>query len=379
MSVAALGITKASTSSKRMRMPDDPGLPNKAVRYTSDATQFDPNDDAIGVNSEAYASITNGTIHVKLIGIPTAFPPNNRFVDTLPIGSIVFTRNHASRTRSRDASFSSESQRRFFKQADRVQCITLEQLNMLLHYETINNHARNAGSATIFDAYQEWHCMGVNGLPPAANQDSLQPYATRPSEERYLDIRPKTEGFVTNYWGETVAGDVNSHLWLLWIEAPITDSTSYVLDADRDVSVTLGNKYLSETMLKETIVEELRLQNPNAPIATLQAQATQQLPLRQTVRTVPRVVARYTQTKYFPLEKKEYCIKLPSPTNPNQLLEHVRYGRAVYVGLCRVNQVFDQKIAKSLTKIEGDARDMHYSCKLPQLWCNVNVTNRFCN
>lgn len=375
MSSSQLGIVK----SKRLRI-DTGGkepYPKAGFAFNNNPTSVNPGDanSVIGSNSIPKSGGTNDDVHAKFIIVPTKHPLGNHWAENLPLGSICYTRNCRAR-KLRTEKFSNNDDgnvRGVFKESDRVEILTPHRVNFHLHRDRIMNP--RAMNRPLYEIFTEWSVAGVMGSA-AVTEHKQSPYVSRISEERYVDIRPLTDGRIVNDFGEQVAGDVNSFLWHVLIEVDLQGETCYVTDVEREGVFNLGNMYTDQEEVRRMLVEGYEFDGLSTDEAKQKAQANLAKYLR--CQHAPRLVARYSQTNYLPKSAREYKIKLYDPET-DTTEEITRYGYAVKIGRCKVNPVFNEKIAINGTYKEGEMRDMSRSWLLPKLDVQVEICETFIN
>lgn len=322
----------------------------------------DPNQ-VVGSNNNPKSGGTNDHVHVKIIAVPTPFPKGNRWVDTTPLGAVCFVHNFASMT-NRANYFLTDTPRTkgVFRDIDRMHMLTPERLNYLLHRDALNNRLKNA-NRPLYEIFREWRVAGIMGSPAVADHQSRGNRNERLSDERAVDLRPCTDGHVINYWGENVAGDVNYYLFFVLIEQDISDETTYITDVERNGSGTAGSVVDDPNLMSENIADSAEING--VPLASINLEQHLRVPW------VPRWVARYSETNYLSEDELKYVV---TDSDGN---EHERYGHAIKIGRCKVNQVFDQKIAMTM-QAHGQMCDMNKAWMLPKLNVQVEIEEVHC-
>jgi hypothetical protein len=374
MSSSQLGIV----NSKRLKLNTGSPWPKAGFDLSTNGNRLRPDDPngVIGSNSIPKSGGTNDDIHCKYIVVPTKVPDGNRWAETIPLGAVCFIRNLRARKRRAELFVVDDGGvRGIFKEAHRVEILTPERLNFTLHYDALQNKLRGM-TRSLYDIFREWKVAGINGSPPVADHRP-SPYINRLSEERYVDLRPLTDAHdVVNYWGEQVAGDVNAFLFFVLIEVTPGPETTYVTDIERDGVFNLPNTYRDDEemrrMLKDTYLKE-----GNDP-ATADKLVNDNVGKYMRCPAVPRWVARYSNSKYLPMKEKAYTVFYRDPESTDSV-EVEKFGYAVYIGRCKVNPVFDQKMATIKMDKAGDMCDMHKSNMLPKLDVQIDIQEKFLN
>jgi hypothetical protein len=348
MTSAALGLNR----SKRLRLDGASPWPEAGFDRSINGNALDPSNPnaVIGSNALPKSSGVNDNIEAKYIVVPTKYPLGNKWADNIPLGALCLTRNLQAR-KKRNIEFISDEGgiRGIFKEADRVQILTPERVNYTLHDEALRNKkGAEGGRRSLYQVADEWKVAGIMASPPEPNY-APSSYVNRLSEERYVNLRPLTDGLMTNYFGEIPAGDVNSVLFGLWVETNVGPQTTYVTETDGEGVYNLNNKF---TVSKKGEVS-------------------------MDLQTVPAFTVRCSDTNYLSLKNRSYTIEVYNESDPTKPKKVKKYGIPIRLGRCKVNPVYNEKVAAKLKQPPGVLRDMRLSNSLPQLNVQVDIQEKF--
>lgn len=372
-----LSVPSSVPEFKRQRANDDPfGGAGFYVR-PEDANRAGAND-VIGSQKTGSSDGVNDDVDVKLCIVPSLLPKGNRWTDNIPSGSLVFVRSKfgrlsLERTRKKKDKTFYDKIPYLFKDIDRVECATIEQLNAIMHMEALDNTRADFYTRTLRHIFKSWVCAGV--MISSRVQDSRQ--KERLTSERVVNIRPVTDGKVINVWGDSVAGDVNSHLFLVLQEADIDANTQYgcTIDSENASALWLKNTVNDLEQAAADAQEALdkwsnRKSHKKGEMSNDDYYA-KMLTKFTKVPFVPRIVARFAKDKYLPYEDRCYTV---TTVNGNKLK---KCGLVIYIGKCLVNEAFSTNIARR--SAPGSILDMAESYKLPKIDVLVNVKDHNLN